>query len=201
MSMQGIEVCAVADINLDYVKQAYITNRIPPESIQVAYTIQGMNQIIQNGKLAITEEGLLVARTDLLDVVVEATGIPEVGARLAYETITHHKHLIMVNVEADVTVGPFLRRLADNAGVVYSLVDGDQPGVTMNIIEWARTLGLEIIAAGRGTVFYGGDRAGTPDTVPERFGFDEEMLKRRTINLKMFNSFRDGSKAQIEMCA
>ena len=148
--MQGIEVCAVADINLDYVKQAYITNRIPPESIQVAYTIQGMNQIIQNGKLAITEEGLLVARTDLLDVVVEATGIPEVGARLAYETITHHKHLIMVNVEADVTVGPFLRRLADNAGVVYSLVDGDQPGVTMNIVEWARTLGLEIIAAGRG---------------------------------------------------
>ncbi|HIO45754.1 TPA: flagellar biosynthesis protein FlgA, partial [Candidatus Poribacteria bacterium] len=201
MSMQGIEVCAVADINLDYVKQAYITNRIPPESIQVAYTIQGMNQIIQNGKLAITEEGLLVARTDLLDVVVEATGIPEVGARLAYETITHHKHLIMVNVEADVTVGPFLRRLADNAGVVYSLVDGDQPGVTMNIVEWARTLGLEIIAAGRGTVFYDGDRAGTPDTVPERFGFDEEMLKRRTINLKMFNSFRDGSKAQIEMCA
>ncbi|HIC18193.1 TPA: NAD(P)-dependent oxidoreductase, partial [Candidatus Poribacteria bacterium] len=201
MSMQGIEVCAVADINLDYVKQAYITNRIPPESIQVAYTIQGMNQIIQNGKLAITEEGLLVARTDLLDVVVEATGIPEVGARLAYETITHHKHLIMVNVETDVTVGPFLRRLADNAGVVYSLVDGDQPGVTMNIVEWARTLGLEIIAAGRGTVFYDGDRAGTPDTVPERFGFDEEMLKRRTINLKMFNSFRDGSKAQIEMCA
>ncbi|HIO06828.1 TPA: hypothetical protein EYN09_07900 [Candidatus Poribacteria bacterium] len=201
MSMQGIEVCAVADINLDYVKQAYITNRIPPESIQVTYTIQGMNQIIQNGKLAITEEGLLVARTDLLDVVVEATGIPEVGARLAYETITHHKHLIMVNVEADVTVGPFLRRLADNAGVVYSLVDGDQPGVTMNIVEWARTLGLEIIAAGRGTVFYDGDRAGTPDTVPERFGFDEEMLKRRTINLKMFNSFRDGSKAQIEMCA
>ena len=201
MSMQGIKVCAVADINLDYVKQAYITNRIPPESIQVAYTIQGMNQIIQNGKHAITEEGLLVARTDLLDVVVEATGIPEVGARLAYETITHHKHLIMVNVEADVTVGPFLRRLADNAGVVYSLVDGDQPGVTMNIVEWARTLGLEIIAAGRGTVFYDGDRAGTPDTVPERFGFDEEMLKRRTINLKMFNSFRDGSKAQIEMCA
>ena len=71
----------------------------------------------------------------LLDVVVEATGIPEVGARLAYETITHHKHLIMVNVEADVTVGPFLRRLADNAGVVYSLVDGDQPGMTMNIVD------------------------------------------------------------------
>ena len=201
MSMQGIVVSAVADINLDSAKRAYVTNCISPEAIQVTRTVQEMNQMIQNGKPAITEDGLLVARTDLLDVVVEATGIPEVGARLAYETITHHKHLIMVNVEADVTVGPFLRRLADNAGVVYSLVDGDQPGVTMNMVEWARTLGLEIVAAGRGTVFYDNDRAGTPDTVAERFGFDEEMLERREINLKMFNSFRDGSKAQIEMCA
>ena len=73
--------------------------------------------------------------------------------------------------------------------------------MTMNMVEWARTLGLEIVAAGRGTVFYDNDRAGTPDTVAERFGFDEEMLERRKINLKMFNSFRDGSKAQIEMCA
>ena len=88
----------------------------------VTRTVQEMNQMIQNGKPAITEDGLLVARTDLLDVVVEATGLPEVGARLVYETITHHKHLIMVNVETDVTVGPFLRRLADNAGVVYSLM-------------------------------------------------------------------------------
>jgi len=107
----------------------------------------------------------------------------------------------MVNVETDVTVGPFLKRLADSAGVVYTLVDGDQPGVTMNIVEWARTLGFEIVAAGRGTVFYGDDRAGTPDTAPARFGFSEEMIERRTINLKMFNSFRDGSKAQIEMTA
>ena len=154
ISMQGIEVSAVADINLDSAKRAYVTNCISPEAIQVTRTVQEMNQMIQNGKPAITEDGLLVARTDLLDVVVEATGIPEVGARLAYETITHHKHLIMVNVEADVTVGPFLRRLADNAGVVYSLVDGDQPGMTMNIVEWAKTLSLEIVAAGRGTVFY-----------------------------------------------
>ncbi|RMF94155.1 MAG: hypothetical protein D6736_00575, partial [Nitrospinota bacterium] len=84
---------------------------------------------------------------------------------------------------------------------VYTLVDGDQPGVTMNMVEWARTLGFEIVAAGRGTILYADDRTGTPDTVPMRFGFSEEMIKRRTINLQMFNSFRDGSKAQIEMTA
>ena len=136
-----------------------------------------------------------------MDVVVEATGIPEVGARMAYETITHGKHVVMVNVETDVTIGALLRRLADSAGVVYSLVDGDQPGSTMNLIDWGRTLGFEVVAAGRGTILYADDMAGTPDTVPQRFGFSEEVLARRTINLKMFNSFRDGSKAQLEMTA
>jgi predicted homoserine dehydrogenase-like protein len=120
---------------------------------------------------------------------------------MAYSAITHGKHVVMVNVEADVTVGPILSSLADSADVVYTLVDGDQPGSTMNIVEWARTLGFEIVAAGRGTIFYGDDRQGTPDTVPQRFGFSDEMLIRRTINLKMYNSFRDGSKAQIEMTA
>jgi predicted homoserine dehydrogenase-like protein len=149
----------------------------------------------------VTEDGLLLTRSDLIDVIVEATGVPEVGARMAYHALSNHKHVVMVNVEADVTIGPFLRRLADTAGVVYTAVDGDQPGCTMNMIDWATTLGFEVVAAGRGTVFFDSDRLGTPDTVPERFGFDQATLDRRTINLKMFNSFRDGSKAQIEMAA
>ena len=71
----------------------------------------------------------------------------------------------------------------------------------MNMIDWARTLGFEIVAAGRGTVYFDADRTGVPDTVPERFGFSDEMMARRTINLKMYNSFRDGTKAQVEMAA
>jgi len=199
--MQGMEACAIADINLHHARHAYTANSIPAEAIRVVQNVEEMNEAIHRGKRAITEDGLLITGSDPVDVVVEATGIPEVGARMAYHTLTHNKHLVMVNVETDVTVGPFLKRLADSAGVVYTLVDGDQPGVTMNIVEWARTLGFEIVAAGRGTVFYGDDRAGTPDTAPARFGFSEEMIERRTINLKMFNSFRDGSKAQIEMTA
>ena len=174
---------------------------MPTDAIKVVNNAEGLNSAIQSGKRAITEDGLLLPQSDLIDVVVEATGVPEVGARMAYHTLTHNKHLVMVNVEADVTIGPYLSRLADTAGVVYTLVDGDQPGVTMNIVDWAKALGFEIVAAGRGTVFYGDDREGTPDTVPERFGFSEEMIERRTINLKMFNSFRDGTKAQVEMTA
>ena len=107
----------------------------------------------------------------------------------------------MVNIETDVTIGTLLKARADKAGVVYSLVDGDQPGCIMHLVEWARTLGFEIVAAGRGTIYRKGDREGTPDSVPDRFRFDEETLSRRHINLKMYNSFRDGTKAQLEMTA
>ena len=199
--MKGMVASVMADINLARARYAYTASRVPAEAIQEVKTTAEINQAIRRGQPAVTADGLLVARADLVDVVVEVTGVPEVGARMAYEAITHNKHVIMVNVEADVTVGPILKRLADSAGVVYSLVDGDQPGVTMTMIDWARTLGFEIVAAGRGTVFYGDDRSGTPDTVPQRFGFSPETIERRTINLKMYNSFRDGSKAQIEMAA
>ncbi len=128
--MQGMEACAVADINLHNARHAYAASGVPEEDIQIVGNAEEMNEAIHSGKPAVTEDGLLVAGSDLVDVVVEATGIPEVGARMGYHTIMHTKHLIMVNVETDVTVGPFLKRLADNAGVVYTLVDGDQPGVT-----------------------------------------------------------------------
>ena len=199
--MEGIETCAIADINLAHAKHAYTASCVPADTIKVVNNVEGLNGAIHSGKRVITEDGLLLPQSDLIDVVVEATGIPEVGARMAYHTLIHNKHLVMVNVEADVTIGPYLSCLADTAGVVYTLVDGDQPGVTMNIVDWAKALGFEIVAAGRGTVFYGDDREGTPDTVPERFGFSQEMIERRTINLKMFNSFRDGTKAQVEMTA
>ncbi len=199
--MQGMVACAVADVDPERARQALLAAGVPADSIQAANSAPQLEEAIRRGKRAICEDGLLVAACEPVEVVVEATGIPEVGARMAYEAIQHGKHLVMVNVETDVTVGPLLRRMADNAGKVYTLVDGDQPGVIMNMIEWARTLGFEIVAAGRGTVFFGDDREGTPDTVLQRFGFDAETLARRTINLKMFNSFRDGTKAQIEMAA
>jgi len=199
--MQGMVVAAIADIDLERARYAYATSFGDDVEIQTAESAGVLEEAVHRGKFAAAQDGLLVTRADGIDVVVEATGVPEVGARMAFETITHGKHLVMVNVETDVTIGPLLRRLADSAGVVYSLVDGDQPGVTMNIIEWATSLGFEIVAAGRGTIFYDDDRTGTPDTVPERFGFSQEMIERRTINLKMYNSFRDGTKAQVEATA
>ncbi len=110
--------------------------------MQLASSANAIDDNLRRGQPVVVEDGALVAQSELVDVVVEATGLPEVGARMAYTTLLNRKHLVMVNVETDVTIGPLLRRMADAAGVVYTLVDGDQPGCTMNMIDWARTLGL-----------------------------------------------------------
>ena len=199
--MQGMEVAAIADINAHNARYAFTSSGAPPEEIRTAETAAELEDAIRAAKPVIVEDGLALADCDSIDVVVESTGLPDVGARHAFHALSNHKHVVMVNVEADVTVGPFLRRTADAAGAVYTMVDGDQPAVTWNIVEWARSLGLEIVAAGRGTIFYADDSDGTPDTAAERFGFSPEHIERRTINLKMFNSFRDGTKAQVEMTA
>lgn len=200
--MRGIEVAAIAEMNVERARHAYmVAGRLPEEKFRVAKNGDELHDTIRSGKRAIVEDGLLLTQCDWVDVIVEATGVPEVGARMAYQAILGRKHVVMVNVEADVTVGPILRRMADSAGVVYTLVDGDQPGCTMNMIDWARALGFEIVAAGRGTVLYADDPQGTPEGVAQRYGFTPEMMERRTINLKMYNSFRDGTKAQVEMTA
>ena len=200
--MRGMEVSAVAEMDVQRGLRAFtVAGRLPATAIRLAEDVGTLNDAVRAGQRVVVEDGRLLADSELIDVVVEATGLPEVGALLAHHTLQRGKHLVMVNVEADVTIGPLLRRMADKAGVVYTLVDGDQPGCTMQMIEWARTLGFEIVAAGRGTVLYADDPRGTPDSVPARYGFDAETLDRRTINLKMFNSFRDGTKAQVEMTA
>ncbi len=199
--MKGMETAVIADISLDRAHHAFASAGLPSDATFVASSADAVDDAIRAGKRAITEDGMNVIQSDAVDVVVEATGIPDVGARMAFEAINHGKHVVMVNVEADITVGAILRRMADSAGVVYTAVDGDQPGCTMNLIDWARALGFEIVAAGRGTILFEDDPTATPDSVPERFGFSQEMLERRTINLKMFNSFRDGTKAQTECTA
>jgi predicted homoserine dehydrogenase-like protein len=200
--MRGMEVVAIAEKEPSRGLRAYtVAGRLPAASVGLADNSHQLHDLIDSGRRAVVEDGLLVTQCELVDVVVEATGIPEVGARMAYEALLNRKHVVMVNVEADITVGAILRRTADSAGVVYTLVDGDQPGCTMNMVDWARALGFEIVAAGRGTVLYADDPQGAPDSVPQRFGFSQEMIERRTINLKMYNSFRDGTKAQVEMTA
>ena len=136
-----------------------------------------------------------------IDVFVDATGIPEVAARNAWGALRQGRHVVMVTVEADVSCGWALAREARRQGVVYSLAAGDQPVAIMELFEWAQTLGLEVVAVGRGTRRYPADRHGDPERALSRLGYDVEAAERLRLNSQMYNSFRDGTKAQIEMCA
>ena len=136
-----------------------------------------------------------------IEVLVEATGIPEVAARNALHGLRQGRHVVMVTVEADVSCGWALAREARRQEVVYSLAAGDQPAAIMELYDWARALGLEIVAVGRGTRRYPADRHGDPERALARLGYDAEASARLRLNAQMYNSFRDGSKAQIEMCA
>jgi predicted homoserine dehydrogenase-like protein len=136
-----------------------------------------------------------------VEVIVEATGVPAAGIRHALAAIAHGKHIVMVNVEADALAGPLLAHKARAAGVVYSLAWGDQPALICEHVDWARTCGFTVVAAGKGTRYEPSYHQSTPDTVWEILDRYLKIEDRASINPKMFNSFIDGSKSGIEMSA
>jgi len=195
--MPGMRAAIIADIKADNAFEAYAISGIGKEDVVVANTLAEANDAIARGRFVFTEDSLVVTQSDI-DVVFEVTGGPDNGSLVAYHAITNGKHIVMVNVEADVTVGPILKKMADAAGVVYSCAYGDQPGVIMELYDWADALGFEVVVAGRGTKRYPFDREGTPDDTFERYGFEEEWITSRRLNPYMYTSFRDGTKSQIE---
>ena len=134
-------------------------------------------------------------------MVVEATGHPAAGVVHARTAIREGKHIVMVNVEADVLVGPVLAREAEAAGVVYSMAYGDQPALTCELVDWARACGFEVVAAGKGTRYLPSYHTSTPDTVWDHYGLTAEQAGTARMNPRMFNSFLDGTKSAIEMAA
>jgi predicted homoserine dehydrogenase-like protein len=136
-----------------------------------------------------------------LEVVVEATGNPAVGIRHARAAIASGKHIVMVNVEADVLAGPLLAEEARKAGVVYSLAYGDQPALTAEMVDWARATGFRVVAAGKGTKYLPAYHDVTPDQVWQHYGVTGGEAQSAGMNPQMFNSFLDGTKSAIEMAA
>jgi predicted homoserine dehydrogenase-like protein len=143
-----LDVPAIADHDLDVARRAYARGGVPDEAILVCDNRAAALRAIEAGKRVITADPLLLMELPL-DLIVEATGHPEGGARHAEAAIGQGKHVAMVNKEADVTVGPILKHLADAAGVVYTAVDGDQHGLLIERVAWARRLGLEVLCGGK----------------------------------------------------
>ena len=136
-----------------------------------------------------------------IEVIVEATGNPAAGIRHARAAIAAGKHIVMVNVEADVLAGPLLASEAQSAGVVYSLAYGDQPALTAEMVDWARASGFRVVAAGKGTKYLPAYHDVTPAGVWGHYGLTADEAQSAGMNPQMFNSFLDGTKSAIEMAA
>ena len=141
------------------------------------------------------------ATSGLVDVIVEATGNPAAGISHARAAIAAGKHIVMVNVEADVLVGALLAEEARKAGVVYSLAYGDQPALVAEMVDWARASGFRVVAAGKGTKYLPAYHEVTPEGVWSHYGLTAEEAREAGMNPQMFNSFLDGTKSAIEMAA
>ncbi|HMO08180.1 MAG TPA: SAF domain-containing protein [Paracoccaceae bacterium] len=147
-----------------------------------------------------TDSGIEAASADV-EVVVEATGHPEAGLTHALAAIDAGRHVVMVNVEADVLAGPVVAGRARAAGVVYSMAYGDQPALVAEMVDWARAAGFRVAAAGKGTKYLPGYHAVTPDGVWDHYGLTAAEAAAAGMNPQMFNSFLDGTKSAIEAAA
>ena len=182
----GLRVAAIADLE--------------PDRARAACRTAGWSDVLV-AETAFTDDALALAARADVDVVVEATGRPEAGIRHARGAFASGKHIVMVNVEADVLAGPLLALEAQEAGVVYTMAYGDQPALTCELVEWARCSGFDVVAAGKGTKYLPSYHASTPDTVWEHYGLTADQARAAGMNFQMFNSFLDGTKSALEMAA
>jgi predicted homoserine dehydrogenase-like protein len=185
-TIPGLEVAMIADLDPDRARQACRT--VGWDEALVART-------------RFTSDGREACAFDGVEVVIEATGHPEAGIRHALAAIEARRHVVMVNVEADVLAGPLLARRAREHDVVYSMAYGDQPALIAEMVDWSRSTGFVVAAAGKGTKYLPHFHQVTPDDVWSHYGLEPEVARAAGMNPQMFNSFLDGTKSAIEMAA
>jgi len=162
---------------------------------------KSLDEAVRLGSTHVSEDWQALVRHPAIDVVVECTGSPLHAVDHILEAFAQRKHVVNVTVEADAFCGPLLATRAQAAGVVYSLAFGDQPALICDLVDWARTCGFPVVAAGRGHKWLPHFAQSTPETVWGYYGLTPEQAVRGGLNPKMFNSFLDGSKPSIESTA
>lgn len=160
-----------------------------------------LDEAIRRGNTHVGEDWQAIVSHPQVEIVVECTGNPIAAVDHCLAAFAQGKHVINVTVEADAFCGPLLARKARDAGVIYSLAYGDQPALACDLVDWARTCGFPIVAAGRGHKWLPKFRESTPDTVWDHWGVSAEQARLGGMNPKMFNAFLDGSKPAIESTA
>lgn len=193
----GVQLVAIADLS-----PAAARVNLERVGWQAERTAAGsVQQALKTGSTWITDDWQAVTREPSIDIVVECTGNPVAAVDHCMDAFAHGKHVVNVTVEADAFCGPLLARKAQQAGVIYSLAFGDQPALICDLVDWARTCGFPVVAAGRGHKWLAHFTESTPETVWGNYGLTPEQALRGGLNPKMFNSFLDGSKPSIESSA
>jgi len=193
----GVHLAGIADLSpanakANLARVGWETGRTEALSLDAA---------LKSGTTHVGEDWKALVRHPQIDVIVECTGHPIAAVDHCLEAFAHGKHVVNVTVEADAFCGPLLARKAAEAGVVYSLAFGDQPALICDLVDWARTCGFPVVAAGRGHKWLPHFSESTPETVWGNYGLTPEQARRGGLNPKMFNSFLDGSKPSIESTA
>jgi predicted homoserine dehydrogenase-like protein len=188
--MQGIIVVACAATRPENVAAAVRMGGTAHRPAIVS-SVTEARQAIRRGELAALTGIEMLCRIPEVDVVVDATGRPNAGAEVAIAAIAAGKHMVMMNVEADITAGAWFAAQARRRGVVYTLGAGDEPSTTMEIVRFARTLGLGIVAAGKGK-----NNAFQINAMPDDYRAEAAA---RNMNPRMLVEFVDGSKTAVEM--
>lgn len=196
----GMQLVCIAELDQEKARKACLRTGWPGEDLCLADSAAAINDAAQRGKVALTGRSDQLIQAEM-DVVTEITGIVEAGAHHAWKALEAGKHVIMVNVETDVLLGPALKKKAEEKGLVYSQAYGDQPAIICEMIDWARTAGFDVVCAGKWTFNSPKFSYSTPETVWENIGFSKERLASGSYNPQMYNSFIDGTKSAIEMCA
>lgn len=191
--MVGLETFAIADIDLSRPLRVLQQLNIPKSSICVADKVGVAEDALRRGHYVVTQDALLLPQLESIDALVEATGVTEVGAQVAWHSIMHKKHVVMLNVETDVTVGLILSQLAEKMGCVYTVSTGDEPGVCKQLYDFASLLGFEVVCLGKGKNnpidYY---------ATPESCRVEAEG---KGMNPKMLAAFKDGTKTMVELTA
>jgi len=187
-SFPGLRLVAVSNRTLTPAREAYASAGV--REVQVVNSRMALEQAIHDERFAVTEDAAVVYEAEGIDAMIEATGTIEFGAGVVMGAVEHGKHIVLMNVELDATLGPILKAYADRAGVIYSNSDGDEPGVAMNMLRFVKSIGLKPMVAGNLKGLY--DRYRTPET---QRGFAE----RNNQKASTMTSFADGTKLSMEL--
>lgn len=191
--MRGVRLPVVVDVTFERAQLAYQMARVGASQVVCTNKPEEARRAIDAGRCVATTDWRLAANLPEVQVVIDATGSPELGVVIATESMAAKKHIVMMNVECDVTVGATLRAQAEAAGVIYTLAAGDEPAAILELYRFATALGFEVVATGKGKN-NPLDISATPDALAAK-------AKARDMSARMLCEFVDGSKTAVEMCS